>query len=90
MYDLKYFIRFKNGKPLEQSPKLRVQGKEGFYVVTINKAETSHSGVYRFVAMNSFNTLESSCTLDIFNVETVEVKPTFTRITGEHREGLSF
>lgn len=78
-----FFLRFKNGKPLEQTPKLRVQGKEGFYLVTISKAEVSHSGIYRFVAINSFNTLESQAKVDIFNVENVEVKPTFTRITGE-------
>lgn len=73
----------KNGKPIDQSPKLRIQSKEGWGIITIAKAAASDSGVYKCVASNSFNAIESVAKVVVYDVEEIEVKPTFTRITGE-------
>lgn len=72
----------KNGKPLDQSPEIRIQAKEGWGIVTIAKTKAKDSGVYRCIASNSFNVIESEAKVQIFDIEEVQVKPTFTRITG--------
>jgi hypothetical protein len=76
------FFRFKNGKPIEQSPELRIQTKDGFGIITIAKTKPKDSGVYKCVASNGFNCIESEAKVTVFQIEEVEVKPTFTRITG--------
>lgn len=78
-----YLKRFKNGKPVDQSPELRITGKDGFGIITITKTKPKDSGVYRVVAVNKFNTIESQANVTIYPIEEVEVKPTFIRITGE-------
>jgi hypothetical protein len=72
----------KNGKPIEQSPKLRMPKRDGFGLLTIDKATSSDSGLYRCIASNSFNVIETEATVTIFDIEEVMVKPTFTRIKG--------
>jgi hypothetical protein len=39
--------------------------------------------VYRMVATNKFNQIESSANVTIYPIEEVSVKPTFIRITGK-------
>lgn len=75
--------RLKNGKPIDQTPKLRVLKKDGFGIITIEKATTADSGIYRCCASNSHNAIETQANVTIYEVEEVSVKPTFTRITGE-------
>lgn len=79
----KLFHRLKNGKPIDQNPKLRIQKKDGWGIITIEKATTSDSGVYECCASNSFNAIKTSAKVTVYEVEEIEVKPTFTRITGE-------
>lgn len=80
---LKITRRLKNGKPIDQSPKLRVLAKEGWGIITIAKAAATDSGFYKCVVSNSFNVIETTATVTVFDVEEVAVKPTFTRISGE-------
>lgn len=74
--------RLKNGKPIDQNPKLRIQKKDGWGIITIEKATTSDSGVYECCASNSFNAIKTSAKVTVYEIEEVAVKPTFTRITG--------
>lgn len=76
--------RTKNGKPIEQTPKLRIAAKEGMYTITITKAEERDSGVYRVLVTNGFNAVESIANVTVYSVEEVAVKPTFTRISGRY------
>lgn len=69
---------------MEQNPKVRVEKKDGWGIVTIAKAQASDSGLYRCVASNSFNAINTEARVTIYDVEEVAVKPTFTRITGEN------
>ncbi|KAG5675501.1 hypothetical protein PVAND_005397 [Polypedilum vanderplanki] len=77
---------FKNGKPLDQSPELRITGTEGFAIVTISKTKPKDSGVYKMVAVNKFNTVETEANVTIYPIEEVSVKPTFIRITDYYRQ----
>jgi hypothetical protein len=72
----------KNGKPIEQSPKIRIPKRDGWGIITIDKAQSGDSGLYRCIASNSFNVIETEANVNIFDVEEVMVKPTFTRIKG--------
>lgn len=72
----------KNGKPIEQSPKLRMPKKDGFGIITIEKAQESDSGIYRCFASNSFNVVQTECKVTVFPIEEITVKPTFSRIKG--------
>lgn len=76
-------FRTKNGKPIEQSPRLRMTPKDGWGILTIAKAQATDSGLYRCVVSNSFNAIDTEAKVTVFDVEEVAVKPTFTRITGE-------
>jgi hypothetical protein len=75
-------FRLKNGKPIEQTPKLRIPKKDGWGIITIEKATSSDSGVYQCIASNSFNLIKTESTVTVFDVDEISVKPTFTRITG--------
>jgi hypothetical protein len=77
-----YFYRLKNGKPIEQTPKLRIPKKDGWGIITIEKATSLDSGVYQCIASNSFNLIKTESKVTVFDVEEICVKPTFTRITG--------
>jgi Immunoglobulin I-set domain len=59
---------------------------DGFAIVTITKTEPKDSGVYKVNASNSFNIIESEAVVNIFPIEEVAVKPTFTRITEYYRQ----
>lgn len=49
----------------------------------IDKAVASDSGVYKCFASNSFNVIETEAKVQVYEIEEVAVKPTFTRITGK-------
>ncbi|CRL00783.1 CLUMA_CG014037, isoform A [Clunio marinus] len=76
----------KNGKPIEQSPKLRILPKEGWGIITIANAVPSDSGLYKCCVANTFNSIETEATVTVYDVEEVAVKPTFTRITDYYRQ----
>lgn len=80
---LSFFHRTKNGKSIEQTPKLRIAAKEGMYTITITKAVEGDSGLYRVMVTNGFNSVDSEARVNVYNVEDVAVKPTFTRISGK-------
>lgn len=73
----------KNGKPIEQNQRVRLPKKDGFGIVTIEKANESDSGVYKCFASNSFNVVQTECNVTVYPIEEITVKPTFTRIKGE-------
>lgn len=77
------FNRFKNDKTIEWSPQLRNVSKDGTGAITIANATERDSGVYKCVAQNGFNVIETQCNVTVFKIEEVEVKPTFTRIAGK-------
>lgn len=56
---------------------------DGFGILQILKAEERDSGVYKCVMANSFNVIESEALVTVYDIEEIEVKPTFTRITGK-------
>lgn len=74
----------KNGKPLDQNPKIRIINREGWGIITISKATESDSGLYKCVLVNSFNAIETEANVTVYDVGEIEVKPTFTRISGNY------
>lgn len=80
---MSFLNRLKNGKPIDQTPKLRILKKDGWGIITIDKATSSDSGVYQCCASNSFNLIKTESKVTVFDIEEVSVKPTFTRITGK-------
>lgn len=73
----------KNGKPVEQNQRVRVLKSEGMGSLTIEKAQETDSGVYKCVAANSFNQVQTECNVTIFPIEEITVAPTFTRVKGK-------
>lgn len=63
--------------------------QDGFGILQILKAEARDSGVYKCVMANSFNVIETEAVVTIYDIEEIEVKPTFTRITGEWIESAA-
>lgn len=75
---------FKNGKPLEWTTKVKNLSKDGYGIVTIEKAAEIDSGIYKCIAANSFNQAETEAKVTIYANNSVKVKPTFTRICGKY------
>lgn len=73
--------------PLQMSPRVRIDSRDGLITLIIQDAVPEDSGVYRILVRNAVSDITSSCTLNVYQTnQPTTTAPLFTSSI----KGMSF